>query len=49
MVPLYSEERDLELDEGLEALFERFVEHKVSLVLDPGRVNAAFSDDEEQG
>jgi hypothetical protein len=49
MVPLYSEERDLEIEEGLEALFARFAEHEVSFVLDPGRVNAAFSDDEEQG
>ena len=40
MVPLYTEERDLERSAGIAALFERLQTHGVSFVVDPKRVNA---------
>lgn len=40
MVPLYTEERDLERSAGVAALFERLQAHDVSFVVDPNRVNA---------
>lgn len=41
VVPLYSEERDLEKVEGMGELLGRFQAHGLSLVLDPARANVA--------
>jgi len=40
ILPLYTEERDLERSKGIEALFNRLEAHRVSFVVDPKRVNA---------
>jgi hypothetical protein len=40
LVPLYTEERDLERSEGIASLFDRLQAHGVSFVVDPERVNA---------
>lgn len=44
MVPLYSEERDLEETVGKAGLLERFQTHDLTLVVDPARVNIAARD-----
>lgn len=41
LVPLYTEERDLEKAQGLPALLERFLTQDVGLVVNPSRINAA--------
>lgn len=46
MTPLYREEMQLKLDEGAEALEERFDANGIGPVLDTGRVNVAGANDE---
>lgn len=41
LVPLYTEKRDLELQQGVGALFAGFDAHGLSEVVDPRRVNTA--------
>ena len=41
IVPLYTEERDLEKSEGIKALLERLEAHEVGSVVDLTRVNVA--------
>ncbi len=43
LYPIYKEEMDLKLEEGYEALMERFDEYEVSDVIDPDRPNTAKS------
>lgn len=38
--PLYTEERDLEMAQGINALFKALAAHDISMVIDPHRVNA---------
>ena len=42
LTPLFTEERDLEIREGLESLFEAFTRHDVSMVVDVKRSNVAL-------
>jgi hypothetical protein len=44
MIPLYTEERDLERNEGLGALMERFGKYNISPWVHPGRVNTCLID-----
>jgi hypothetical protein len=37
VIPLHSDEMELKLKRGAEALFDRFDQHGVSEILDPGR------------
>ena len=39
LFPLYTEERDFELEHGVQALLERFQRFKISRVIDPKRIN----------
>jgi hypothetical protein len=41
MLPLYTEERDLEMKTSLAQLFELFDKHEIPMVVDVGRVNVA--------
>lgn len=44
VLPIYTEERDLELNEGLPALLSRLEEYAVSPAMHPRRVNSAILD-----
>ena len=39
LYPLYAEELELKLNEGSDALLDRFEKHRVTDLLDPWRVN----------
>jgi len=41
LVPIYTEERDLERKEGLDALFRRLAAHEPGLIVDLDRINVA--------
>lgn len=41
LIPLYAEERDLELEQGLSQLFEEFESYMVGQVVEVGRINVA--------
>jgi hypothetical protein len=42
LIPLYAEERDLELQQGLPELFERFEFYLIGQVVEPDRINVGI-------
>lgn len=44
MVPLFTDERDFELEHGMEAFFERFIQHKVPMTVDVNRQSFCATD-----
>ena len=42
MYPLYTQERDLELAQGTNQLFQLFAQHQIPMMVDPQRVNVAI-------